>query len=106
MQIKLIFTKVWHFASFWNWEVLELGKGQWNGLFSYLCVPQSSKNGIINLLEKDIRYDKVVQLNTTIDFYDFLSLKTTYFIIKKEELNFLSALQACVLIKARIQINN
>ena len=28
MQIKLIFTtKVWHLASFWKWEPLELGNG-------------------------------------------------------------------------------
>jgi len=33
-------------------------------------------------------------LNTTIDFYDFLSLTTAYF-ITKEDLNFLSALEVC-----------
>ena len=28
MQIKLIFTtKVFHIASFWKWEILELGNG-------------------------------------------------------------------------------
>ena len=63
---------------------------------SYLRVPQSSKNGIINLLEKknQVQQSRSVTslLNTTIDFYDFLSLKTAYFINEKRRPQFVASM--------------
>ena len=61
MQIKLIFTtKVSHLASFWKWDVLELGNGLLNSLQDMRCIMYDiEKPAFSKISTRDTVFEKV-----------------------------------------------